>query len=175
MKSLKPVVALTVASALALTGCSAGQITQTSSQVAAVDGATAFTENRELSVLDVTVVLDENGQAALKFVATNQDRSEADHQLLSAEVDGARVNLGSTKTIGYNCSLVSDSKDGLDRIPESKDACIQYVANSVENKDFAYGDNVPVKFNFDAGSIDVTATVSAHTVPSGERVTDFTR
>ena len=128
MKSLKPVVALTVASALALTGCSAGQITQTSSQVAAVDGATAFTENRELSVLDVTVVLDESGQAALKFVATNQDRSEADHQLLSAEVDGARVNLGSTKAIGYNCSLVSDSKDGLDRIPESKDACIQYLS-----------------------------------------------
>lgn len=175
MKSLKPVVALTVASALALTGCSAGQITQTSSQVAAVDGATAFTENRELSVQDVTVVLDENGQAALKFVATNQDRSEADHQLVSAEVDGTRVNLGSTRTIGYNCSLVSDSKDGLDRTPEAKDACIQYVANSVENKDFAYGGNVPVKFNFDAGTVEVTATVSAPTVPSGEREMDFTR
>ncbi|WP_096877732.1 hypothetical protein [Corynebacterium bouchesdurhonense] len=175
MKSLKPVAALSVASALALTGCSAGQITQTSSQVAAVDGATGFTENRELSVQDVTVVLDENGQAALKFVATNQDRTEAEHQLVSAEVDGAKVNLGSAKTIGYNCNLVADSQDGLDRIPEAKDACIQYVPNSVQNKDFAYGGNVPVKFNFDAGSIEVTATVSAPGVPSGEREMDFTR
>ena len=46
MKSLKQVaVAAAAAGALALTGCSAGQITQTSDQVAAVDGASAATEN----------------------------------------------------------------------------------------------------------------------------------
>lgn len=175
MKSLKPVVALSVASALALAGCSAGQITQTSSQVAAVDGASAFTENKEISVQDVTVLLEETGEAALKFVVTNQDRGEADHELRSVEVDGTKVQLGSTKSIGYNCSLVSNSKEALEDTPTAKDACIQYVANSVENKDFAYGGNVPVKFNFDNGSVEVEATVAAPTLPSGQHEMDYSR
>ena len=99
MKSLKPLAAVAVASALALTGCSAGQITQTSNQVAAVDGATAFTEDRELSVQDATVILAEDGQAAVKFTVTNQDRSMKDHTLKSVTVDGTPAALGSSRPI----------------------------------------------------------------------------
>ena len=71
MKSLKSAVSAIAASALLLAGCSAGQITQTSDQVAAVDGAGAASDNQEVAVQDVTVVLDDNGQAALKFTAIN--------------------------------------------------------------------------------------------------------
>lgn len=175
MKSLKPVAALSVASALALAGCSAGQITQTSDQVAAVDGASGSTEGKEISVQDVTVVLADSGQAALKFVVTNQDRTQADHKLVSAEVDGQKVQMSTPKEIGYNCSVVGDSAEGLERAPEAKDACIQYIPTTVENKDFAYGGNVPVKFNFDKGSVEVSATVSAPTLASGQHNMDFSR
>ncbi len=169
MKSLKPLAAVAVASALALTGCSAGQITQTSNQVAAVDGATAFTEDRELSVQDATVVLAEDGQAAVKFTVTNQDRSMKDHTLKSVTVDGTPATLGSSRPIAYNGSLVADSAEGLKNMPKSKDGSIQYVATSVENQDFAYGGVVPVKFEFDGTSLEIEVPVSAPTRQSGEQ------
>lgn len=174
MKSHKPaaLMAAVAASALALAGCSAGQITQTSNQVAAVDGATAFTEDKSLSVQDVTLLLNEDGKAALKFTATNQDTSMRDHVLKSAEVEGQQVTLNGAQPITYNCAMVADSAEGLERIPESDDKCIQYVTTSVPNKNFAYGGNVKVKFNFDSGSIEVPATVAAPILVSGETERD---
>ena len=171
MKSLKRVAAAAVAgcATLALVGCSAGQITQTSNQVAAVDGASASTEDGSVSVQDVTVVLAEDGQAALKFTAANQDTSMKDHTLKSVDVDGQNVTISGNSSIAYNCALVADSKDGLERMPQDKnDNCIEYTATTLANDDFAYGGNVPVTFNFDTGSLDVVATVSAPTLASGQ-------
>lgn len=158
-------------SALLLASCSAGQITQTSSQVAAVDGATAFSENKEISVQDVHVILDPTtGDAALKFTVTNQDPSHADHFLESATVDGQPVNLGSVEPIGYNCVLVADSAEGLDNIPQAdtEDSCVQYVESPVENNDFAFGGNQEVVFTFDTGEITLDATVSAPNLEAGQ-------
>lgn len=170
MKSLKPVV--TVASAasalLLLAGCSAGQITQTSDQVAAVDGASVASENGEVAVQDVTVVLDANGKAALKFSAMNQDTSMTEHNLLSATVDGQPVSLGPSQAIGYNCVLVGDSAEGLERMPQDKNNCIDYVRTAVANNNFAYGGTVPVTFTFDTGVLETDATVSAPLLPSGQ-------
>ncbi|WP_245533829.1 hypothetical protein [Corynebacterium lubricantis] len=157
-------------SALLLASCSAGQITQTSGQVAAVDGATASTENQEVTVQDVHVILDPaTGDAALKFTATNQDPSHTEHTLQSAEVAGEQVNLGNVEPLGYNCTLVADSAEGLDSIPQADPdtACIQYVEASVENKDFAYGGNQEVVFNFDSGQITLDVTVSAPNLEAG--------
>ena len=171
MKSLKRVAVAAVAgcATLALVGCSAGQITQTSNQVAAVDGASASTEDGSVAVQDVTVVLAEDGQAALKFTATNQDTAMKDHTLKSVDVDGQNVTISGNSSIAYNCALVADSKDGLERMPQDKnDNCIEYTATTLANDDFAYGGNVPVTFNFDTGSLDVVATVSAPTLASGQ-------
>mgnify|MGYP001758710581 FL=1 len=173
MKSLKPVAA--IACAMVLAGCSAGQITQTADQVAAVDGATAFTEDGAVSVQDVTLILTEDGQAALKFVATNQDTSMKDHTLQSVSVAGTPVNLGVSKPVTYNCSLVSDSAEGLNRIPQSDDPCMQYVPNTVVNKDFAFAGNVPVSFTFDNSTVEVDATVSAPNLVSGQEDRDFSK
>lgn len=168
VKSLKLLAAVAVASALALAGCSAGQITQTSDQVAAVDGATAFTEGQELSVQDATVILAEDGKAAVKFTVTNQDRSMKDHVLESVTVDGTPAKLGNARPIPYNGSLVADSAEGLKNMPKSKDGSIQYVTSSIENQDFAYGGVVPVKFQFDGASLEVDATVAAPVLKSGQ-------
>lgn len=174
MKSLKSVarrggaVSVAAASALLLAACSAGQITQTSSQVAAVNGASAQTEDGSVAVRDVTVLLDESGQAALKFTATNQDYDMREHQLQSAEVDGQAVQLGSVKPMGYNTSIVGDSTEGLQKMPQSDSETIQYVETSLNNRDFAYGGNLPVTFTFDSGTIETVATISAPTVESGQ-------
>lgn len=180
MKSLKPVarrggaVSLAAASALLLAGCSAGQITQTSSQVAAVNGASAQTEDGSVTVQDVTVLLDADGNAALKFTASNQDYDRHEHQLKSVKVDGQTVQLTTPKPMAYNCSIVGDSEEGIDKMPQAESACIQYVTTSLENEDFAYGGNLPVEFNFDSGTVNTIATVAAPTVESGksERMPD---
>lgn len=174
MKSLKSVarrggaVSVAAASALLLAACSAGQITQTSSQVAAVNGASAQTEDGSVAVRDVTVLLDESGQAALKFTATNQDYDMREHQLQSVDVDGQSVQLGSVKPMGYNTSIVADSAEGLESIPQSDSETIQYVETSLNNDSYAYGGNLPVTFTFDSGKIETVATISAPTVESGQ-------
>lgn len=174
VKSLKSVarrggaVSVAAASALLLAGCSAGQITQTSSQVAAVNGSSAQTEDGSIAVRDVTVLLDESGQAALKFTATNQDYDRREHQLQSAEVDGQSVQLGAVQPMGYNTRIVGDSADGLRNMPQSDSETIQYVETSLNNDSFAYGGNLPVTFTFDSGTIETVATVSAPTVQSGQ-------
>lgn len=173
MKSLKPVAAASAvaASALLLASCSAGQITQTSSQVAAVDGASTTSENGEVAVQDVTVVLAEDGSVALKFTAVNQDRSMTPHRLVSASVDGQDVTMTpAPREIPSECSVVGDSAESIDSMPQAESDCIQYVETSLDNDSFAYGGTVPVAFVFDAGSIEVQAPVAAALLPSGESV-----
>lgn len=162
-------------SALALTACSAGQVTQTSSKLVAVDGATAHTENDEVSVLDVTVLVnDSTGESALKFTASNQDVTLAEHTLESVTVDGQDAGISPTP-IAHGCTLVADAQDNIDALPdpEGTNACIEQVATTLENEEFAYGGTVPVEFTFDAGTLTVDATISAQHVPSGQVDRDY--
>ncbi|GAB2510133.1 hypothetical protein CATRI_11430 [Corynebacterium atrinae] len=176
MKSLKSaarrggIISVAALSALALASCSAGQITQTSSQVAAVDGASADSEDGTIAVRDVTIIVDEDGQAALKFTAINQDVALVDHTLESVEVDGNPVKL-TTTSLARECALVGDSAEGLRAMPQADGVgCIDYTATSVENSDFAIGGNLPVVFSFDSGDVNVVATISAPQIESGDFV-----
>ncbi|GAB3086299.1 hypothetical protein [Corynebacterium aquatimens] len=166
------IVSVAAASALALAACSAGQITQTSSQVAAVDGASGESENNAVTVQDVTLILDENGQAAVKFVASNQDYSMKEHTLSSITVNGQNATVESAEPIKYNCTLVGDSAAGLEAMPHAEDDCIQYVETSIPNQNFAYGGNVNIAFTFDTGTIELPATVSAPILASGHSTRD---
>lgn len=174
MKSLKSagIISAAALSALALASCSAGQITQTSSQVAAVDGASADSEDGTVAVRDVTVVVNEEGDAALKFTAINQDPSMTEHTLDSVEVDGAAVEMDSA-TLGRDCVLVGDSAEGLDSMPQAENTgCIEYTETSLPNDDFAIGGNLPVVFSFDTGEVEVTATIAAPQLTPGTFVRD---
>lgn len=169
------IITVAAVSTLALTACSAGQITQTSSKDVAVDGATAHTENDEVSVLDVTILVsDETGDAALKFTATNQDVNLVEHTLESVSVDGQDVPINA-QPIGHNCSLVADSEANIEALPdpEGTGSCTQQIATPIENQDFPYGGQIPVEFVFDAGTIQVQAPVSAPHVDSGQFDRDY--
>ncbi|WP_080796703.1 hypothetical protein [Corynebacterium pacaense] len=167
VKSLKSVARrgaiMTVAavSALALASCSAGQITQTSSQVAAVDGASVNSENGAIAVRDVTVHVTEGGEAGLKFTAINQDPEKATHTLEKISVDGTEVEFTGAEPLKANCSIVADIEEELDKLVEPDAGCIQHVATTLDNPGFAYGGVVPVEFTFDTGVVNVDATVAA--------------
>ncbi|AZA10684.1 hypothetical protein CGERO_01750 [Corynebacterium gerontici] len=170
MKSLKSAALVSGAAfcALALASCGAGQISQTDTQVAAVDGASANTPDNLVSVRDVTVHVKQDGKAGLKFTASNQDKGDRDHTLKSVSVDGKSVSLDGDLTMAPECSLVADLEQELKNIPTTDKACLQKVATSVDNPGFPPGGNADVKFVFDNGQeVSVTATVSEPLPPAG--------
>lgn len=178
MKSLQTaarrggIVSAAALSALALAACSAGQVTQTSSQVAAVDGAFGGDQALGVSVKDVTVLVDDTtGEASLKFIASNQDPSGEEYTLESVEVDGQPAQLEDVEPLGENCILVADSETHLEQMPQDDEAgCTQYVTANLDNEDWAFAGNLPVTFTFDNldEPIEVTATVSAPTAEAGQ-------
>lgn len=155
-------------SAFALASCSAGQITQTSSQVSHVDGGHGDSEDGTVAVRDVSVILDEEGGAALKFTAINQDSTSQEHTLESIDVNGQNVELSPTPApLQQNCSLVGHSADALEAMPQFENGCIEYVETTLDNEDYAVAGNVDVTFTFENSVIDVIATVSVDNLESG--------
>lgn len=92
------VAALATGAALALSGCSAGQISQTASQVPAVNGNAATVGN--VALRDVRILLPQSeeytnakgGKAVLAFSAINEGSSKTD-KLVSVTTDLGKVNF----------------------------------------------------------------------------------
>lgn len=136
-------------SAIALSACSAGHISQTANQVPAVDGsANELTDDKgiisPLAVRDAQVIVDqEKNAASFKFTAVNQDRSGAVYTLDSIKVGGKDVQLtpegDAKKELKFNCSIVADSQDMVKNYAEGvKDttACINYFAAKADAASF---------------------------------------
>ncbi|MBG9263088.1 hypothetical protein NY035_07720 [Corynebacterium diphtheriae bv. mitis] len=174
VKSLKSaarrgaMISVAAASALALTSCSAGQITQTSDQVAAVDGSEIDNANGTIALRDVTISLTEQGQAGVKFTAINQDNSNKEHVLKSITVDGTKATIDGDTKLASDCSIVGGIKAEMSRLTEPKSGCITHVITSVENKGLAVGGSKNVVFSFDSGDIALDATIAAPVLESGQ-------
>ncbi|MBG9276551.1 hypothetical protein BKD86_0206630 [Corynebacterium diphtheriae] len=174
VKSLKSaarrgaMISVAVASALTLASCSAGQITQTSDQVAAVDGSEIDNANGTIALRDVTISLTEQGQAGVKFTAINQDNSNKEHVLKSITVDGTKATIDGDTKLASDCSIVGGIKAEMSRLTEPKSGCITHVITSVENKGLAVGGSKNVVFSFDSGDIALDATIAAPVLESGQ-------
>lgn len=174
MQSLKSaarrgaIISVTAVSALALASCSAGQITQTADKVAAVDGASASTDDNKVAVRDVTILVEPDGSAALKFSAVNQGYDTDVISLESVKVDGQRVEMDKAQPLHRNQSIIADSQKNLDATTQQDSESVQYIATSLKNDDFGYAGDRPVTFEFSNGSIDVDATIAATQMQSGE-------
>ncbi|WKD58710.1 hypothetical protein [Corynebacterium caspium] len=156
-------------STAALTACSAGHVSQTANQVAAVNGTSADTTDGTIALRDVTVIVDqEDNGAALKFTAINQDPQRKAHSLTGVKVAGQAVTISELPTLEARCLLVADSAAGLAAIPKADDShCITYATTSLINKDFAPSGQLDVEFSFDNGTITVPATIAAPGLKSG--------
>ena len=174
MQSLKSaarrgaIISVTAVSALALASCSAGQVAQTADKVAAVDGASASTEDNKVAVRDVTILVEPDGTAALKFTAVNQGYDTDVISLESVKVDGQRVEMDKAQPLHRNQSIIADSQKNLDATTQQDSENVQYIATSLKNDDFGYAGDRPVTFEFSNGSIDVDATIAATQMQSGE-------
>ncbi|MDY3126715.1 MAG: hypothetical protein SOW59_01085 [Corynebacterium sp.] len=183
MKSLKSaahkgaVISVAAMSALVLASCSAGQITQTSNQVAPIDGSGAENEDRTVAVNSALIQVEPaTGETSLRFVATNQGYKDEAYTLESITVDGQEVSLnGTVKPMSRNTSIYGDSASILAKTPHDKTTGdTQYVATSLHNDDFGFGGTREVVFNFSNGPIAVDAGISAPQMTSGENFRDVT-
>ncbi|MDK8504576.1 hypothetical protein [Corynebacterium accolens] len=162
------IISVTAVSALALASCSAGHVAQTAEKVAAVDGASASTDDDKIAVRDVTILAEPDGGAALKFNAVNQGYETDVITLKSVKVDGQTVEMKQTQPLKRDHSIVADSQKNLDATPDHDSETVQYVATHLDNDDFGYAGHRPVTFEFSNGTIEVDATVAASQMESGK-------
>ena len=98
-------VVLAVGTAVGMSACGAGQISQTAGQVAAVDGGQGSAG--ELYVNDLVVVLPETGEARLGFVASFTGTGMGESISLDRlEIDGIEAQIGESQPLERGCSLI---------------------------------------------------------------------
>lgn len=175
MKSLKAaarrgaLISATAAAALALVACSGGQVTQTSSQVAPVDGTSAATEDGIVAVRDVAIQVDPaSGEASLKFTAVNQGYKEETVTLESIDVDGQAVTFDSVEPINRDERIVGNSAAELEKHEQSDGDYVQYVETSLEDDDYGFAGYRPVTFTFSNGTLTMDAAVTAPQMEAGQ-------
>ena len=166
-------ISATAIAALALASCSAGQITQTSSQVAAVDGSDAESADGNIAVRDVAIQVEpDTNEASLKFTALNQAYTDEQITLESISVDGQDVSLPGLEPIGRTDTIVGNSQDWLDAQPQADNDRFQYVATELDNEDYGIGGYRAVTFTFSNGDIEVNAAITAPQMHAGENDRD---
>ena len=165
MKPLKIFIAAT--SALLLASCSAGQITQTSDQVAAVDGASVNSSDNTIAVRDVTIHVTKDGETGVKFTAINQDKKrDATHKLEKITIDGQEVAIDGTTEFKAGCNLVGG--DRFDAVLGEQVTGVTHVTTTADNPGFPLGGTKDVVFDFDSGQVTARAAVAAPVLESGK-------
>ncbi|MEV8222802.1 hypothetical protein [uncultured Dietzia sp.] len=163
-------VVLAVGAALGASACSAGQVSQTANQVAAVDGGRGSAG--DLHVNDLQVVVPENGgEARVGFVAsfTGYGLGEA-VSLDQVEIDGTPVQLGETRPLQRGCTIVVDATEGAEPAPAPEGVCVeQSTATLPSADDLDVGVSVPATVSFSNGDrIETEAAVVGELVEAGE-------
>ncbi|MFD9615026.1 hypothetical protein ACFWWS_37265 [Streptomyces sp. NPDC059083] len=124
------VAALAAGAVLALSGCGAGQVSQTATQVAAVNGNTANVGS--IALRDVRFLLPQTeeynnakgGKAVLAFSAVNLSDSKTD-ELVSISTDLGQVKIADKIEIKPSSTVVADK-------PTAKDTAAAHEQNAGE-------------------------------------------
>ncbi|TQF75075.1 copper chaperone PCu(A)C [Rhodococcus spelaei] len=170
-------VALAAAAAISLSACSAGQITQTATQVAAVNGN--YANQGDVSLRNVHIVfpqseeysLEPGGTAALAFTAVNNDehRSErlgrittdyAKSVTIAGEAGGRVIEPQTSLGAGVRAATVLDN-------PEDPTQLVLVTLDGIK-EGVRPGLTVPITFTFERAG-DITVQVPVDAGPTTER------
>ncbi|MFN2494396.1 MAG: copper chaperone PCu(A)C [Pseudonocardiaceae bacterium] len=169
MRTSRPLVSLVVAccaAVLALVGCGAGQVTQTDSQVAVIDGASG--DVGRIALRDVLIPYPDAGHGSypvgsnvpLRFTIVNQGNS-ADELVSVTTPVARRVQVEGNTTIpaGMSVTNAGDAEHGASPAPSSRPASpldfgeLRIVLIEI-NREPRPGLNTEITFVFrDAGSV----------------------
>jgi copper(I)-binding protein len=156
-----------VIGAVALSGCGAGQLSQTAMQQSAVDGNQAVVKNVALrnvriQALQTSDYLHPGDTVDLVLVAVNQSPDTTD-KLVGITTDIGKVTVTGDPTLPASGVLFVGDQNGqpkkLDDVGENAEAVKATIALS---KPITNGPNYDVTFNFEkAGSVSVAVPISA--------------
>ena len=161
--------------ALALAGCSAGQLSQTASQESAVDGNAAVINNPPSSIAlrnvriqaqQHTDFLHPGATVDLVLVAVNQSPEVAD-KLVGITTDIGKVTVTGDPTLPAGGTLFVGTPNGQNRKAVDAVEAAKFVKATVAlSKPITNGPNYNFTFNFEkAGSVSLLVPISA---PEGQ-------
>jgi copper(I)-binding protein len=162
-----------VAAALALSGCGAGQVSQTATQEPAVNGTLATVgpialRNIHLRATQSTDYVQPGSDAELLFVAANNS-PDVNDKLVSVSSDVGTVSLSGDTSIPANGVLVVGEPDGQIAPLEAAEKADVVEAKIALSKPITNGLTYKFTFNFEkAGETSVQVPISAGEQPRRE-------
>jgi hypothetical protein len=166
-----------LAAAVILTGCSAGQVTQTSVQEPAVNGTTGLAGNSTSGVALRNVHLRApqssdyvrpGSSVDLLFVAVNESAAEAD-KLVSITSDVGTVSVSGNATVRPGSTLVVGTPDGQLSPLDATEGADTAEAKVALSQPISNGLTYAFTFNFQrSGSATVQVPISAGEAPRRE-------
>lgn len=162
-----------LAAGVALSGCSAGQISQTATQEPAVNGVNATAgavvlRNVHLRAAQTTDYVEPGSDVELLFVAANESPDRPD-KLVSITSDVGTVSLTGDGTVPAGGVLIVGAPDGQIQPLESVEAADAVDATVALTKPITNGLTYDFTFNFEqAGKTTVAVPISAGNVPRRE-------
>jgi hypothetical protein len=165
-----------LAAAVALTGCGAGQVSQTSTQEPAVNGVNAqagpiWLRNVHLRAPQQTDYVQPGSPAELLFVAANTSADE-NNKLKSITSDIGDVTLTGDTTVPANGVLVVGEPDGQVAPLEKVEHADAVTAKVTLNKQITNGLLYNFTFTFDRGQTTVGVPISAGDAPRRDTTGD---
>lgn len=163
-----------LAAAVTLTGCSAGQVSQTANQRPAVNGTAATVGDTKagIDLRDVYLRAQQTrdfvkpgSMAELKFVAVNKSADNAD-KLLSIQSPTGEIMVRGEGTVPAGGALLVGTPDGQNQsLPRSMDASTA-TADIALTQPISNGLTYPFTFKFqNAGEVQVDVPISAGSDP----------
>jgi copper(I)-binding protein len=167
-----------LAAAVVLSGCGAGQVSQTAMQMPAVNGTNAWVgqvnygvalRNLHLRAPQTTDYVEPGSTADLLFVAVNGN-AETPDRLVSITSDVGRVTVTGNATLPAGGSLLVGTPDGQDAVQMDADAAAEDAdvvkATVALSKPITNGLNYDFTFTFEkAGVATVAVPISAGEAP----------
>ena len=163
-----------VAAAVALSGCGAGQVSQTATQEPAVNGTLATVgpialRNVHLRAPQTTDYVEPGSTAELLFVAANNS-PDVNDKLLSVTSDIGTVSLSGDTSVPANGVLVVGEPDGQIAPLESAEKAEAVKAEVALSKPITNGLTYKLTFTFEkAGETTVPVPISAGEQPRREQ------
>lgn len=166
-----------LSAAIVLSGCSAGQISQSASQQPAVNGTLAWVgdptsgialRNVHLRAPQTSDYVRPGGDAELLFVAVNES-AEKDDRLVSITSSIGTVSLTGNLTVPAGGTLIVGTPDGTPSALDATEGADTVEASVQLTKPISNGLNYPFTFTFErSGQKELNVPISAGETPRRE-------
>lgn len=166
-----------LSAAIVLSGCSAGQISQSASQQPAVNGTLAWVgdptsgialRNVHLRAPQTSDYVRPGGDAELLFVAVNES-AEKDDRLVSITSSVGTVSLTGNLTVPAGGTLIVGTPDGTPSALDATEGANTVEASVQLNEPISNGLNYPFTFTFErSGQTELNVPISAGETPRRE-------